>query len=165
MDLPKKIIQVLRSFEGVFSQRVWQWAKVLLIGAILAPGERTVTAILRVMGLWDEQQFQKYHRVLNRAKWSSRAVSRILLLLLIQLFVPATAPVVVGIDETIERRRGSKIAARGIYRDPVRSSKEFFVKTSGLRWISMMLLTPIRLCRARLGLALFDRPCSFPALS
>ncbi|TMF41710.1 MAG: transposase, partial [Chloroflexi bacterium] len=143
MDLPKKIIHVLRSFEGVFSQRVWQWAKVLLIGAILAPGERTVTAILRVMGLWDEQQFQKYHRVLNRAKWSSRAVSRILLLLLIQLFVPATAPVVVGIDETIERRRGSKIAARGIYRDPVRSSKEFFVKTSGLRWISMMLLTPI----------------------
>src|SRR5436305_5276237 len=143
MDLPKKIIQVLRSFEGVFSQRVWQWAKVLLIGAILAPGERTVTAILRVMGLWDEQQFQKYHRVLNRAKWSSRAVSRILLLLLVDLFVPATAPVVVGIDETIERRRGSKIAARGIYRDPVRSSKEFFVKTSGLRWISMMLLTPI----------------------
>ena len=165
MDLPKKIIQVLRSFEGVFSQRVWQWAKVLLIGAILAPGERTVTAILRVMGLWDEQQFQKYHRVLNRAKWSSRAVSRILLLLLVDLFVPATAPVVVGIDETIERRRGSKIAARGIYRDPVRSSKEFFVKTSGLRWISMMLLTPIRLCQTCVGFALFDRACPLSAVS
>jgi hypothetical protein len=143
LDLPIKIIQVLSAFEGIFSGRVWKWAKVLLIGAILAPGERTVAAMLRVMGLADEQQFQNYHRVLNRAKWSSRAASRIVLVLLLKLFVPATAPVVVGIDETIERRRGSKIAARGIYRDAVRSSQEFFVKTSGLRWISMMLLTPI----------------------
>src|SRR5213595_3736094 len=77
------------------------------------------------------------------AKWSSRALSCILLRLLVTLFVAADAPIVVGIDETIERRRGAKIEARGIYRDPVRSSKEFFVKTSGLRWISMMLLTPI----------------------
>ena len=79
MDLPKKIIQVLRQFEEVFSERVWEWAKVILIGAILAPGERTVTAILRVMGQSQEQQFQNYHRVLNRARWSSRALSRILL--------------------------------------------------------------------------------------
>jgi hypothetical protein len=141
--LPKGIIHVLRYFEEIFSERVWEWAKILLIGAILAPGERTVTAILRVMGLQNEKQFQNYHRVLNRAKWSSRALSRILLRLLIQIFVPAFAPIVVGIDETIERRRGAKIAAKGIYRDPVRSSKEFFVKTSGLRWISMMLLAPI----------------------
>ncbi len=70
-------------------------------------------------------------------------MSRILLLLLVEIFVPATAPIVMGIDETIERRRGSKIAARGIYRDPVRSSQEFFVKTSGLRWICLMVLTPI----------------------
>jgi DDE superfamily endonuclease len=143
LNLPKSIIQVLRYFEVAFSERIWEWAKVLVIGAILAPGERTVTAILRVMGLHNEQQFQNYHRVLNRARWSSRALSRILLRLLVQLFVPADAPIVVGLDETIERRRGAKIAAKGIYRDPVRSSKEFFVKTSGLRWISMMLLTPI----------------------
>jgi hypothetical protein len=143
LTLPKRIIQVLRSFEEAFSERVWEWAKVLLIGAILAPGERTVAAILRVMGLQNEQQFQNYHRVLNRAKWSSRALSRLLLRLLVQLFVPGDAPIVVGIDETIERRRGAKIAAKGIYRDPVRSSKEFFVKTSGLRWVSMMLLAPI----------------------
>lgn len=134
---------MLRHFEEVLSERVWEWAKVLLIGAILAPGERTVTAILRVMGLHQERQFQNDHRVLNRAKWSSRALSRILLCLLVQLFVPEEAPIVVGIDETIERRRGAKIAAKGIYRDPVRSSKEFFVKCSGLRWMSMMLLTRI----------------------
>jgi hypothetical protein len=143
LTLPKRIIQVLRHFEEVFSERVWEWVKVLLIGAILAPGERTVAAVWRVMGQENEKQFQNYHRVLNRAKWSSRKLSRLLLLLLVHLFVANDAPIVVGIDETIERRRGAKMAARGVYRDPVRSSKEFFVKTNGLRWISMMLLTPI----------------------
>jgi len=78
MDLPRKIIQVLRLFEEAFSERLWEWTKVLLIGAILVPGERTVTATLRVMGLSQEQHFQDYHRVLNRAKWSGRALSRIL---------------------------------------------------------------------------------------
>src|SRR5258708_38830139 len=121
MDLPGKIIQVLRPFEEAFSKRVWKWAKVLLIGAILAPGERTVAAILRVMGHSTERDFQNYHRVLNRAKWSRRELSRLLLLLLVSGFVPENAPVVIGIDETIERRRGIKIGARGIYLDAVRS--------------------------------------------
>ena len=79
----------------------------------------------------------------GRAKWSSRELSRLLLVLLVRLFFPGNEPLIMGIDETIERRRGRKIAARGVYRDPVRSSKEFFVKTNGLRWISMLLLTPI----------------------
>ncbi len=142
-NLPLAIIHVLRQFEAVFSERVWDWAKVLLVGAILAPGIRTVTGALRVMGLSHETQFQNYHRVLNRATWSSRALSRILLRLLIRTFVSPDAPIVVGLDEHIERRRGAKIAAKGIYRDAVRSSKSFFVKTSGLRWVSMMLLAPI----------------------
>ncbi len=142
-DLPIAIIQVLRPFEWAFSERIWEWAKILVIGAILAPGKRTVTAALRVMGLRGERQFQNFHRVLSRATWSSRVVSRILLGLLLRAFVPVDAPVVVGVDEHIERRRGAKIAAKGIYRDAVRSSKSFFVKTSGLRWMSMMLLTSI----------------------
>src|SRR3989442_4251780 len=143
LTLPKRIIPVLRQFEAVLSERVWEWAKVLVIGAILAPGERTVTAILRVMGCSDEKQFQNYHRVLNRATWSSRELSRLLLGLLVRLFVAGKEPVILGIDETIERRPGRQIASRGVYRDPVRSSKEFFVTTHGLRWISLMLLTPI----------------------
>src|SRR5687767_5065652 len=142
-DLPDAIIHVLRHFESVFSERVWEWAKVLLVGAILAPGTRTVTAALRVMGLSEDIQFQNYHRVLNRDKWSSRHLSRILLRLLLRAFVPPDAPVVLGLDDHIERRRGNKIAAKGIYRDAVRSSKSFFVKTSGLRWLSMMLMAPI----------------------
>jgi hypothetical protein len=142
-DLPVAIITVLRHFEPVFSERVWEWAKLLLVGAILAPGKRTVTAILRVLGLSQEAQFQNYHRVLNRAKWSSYALARILLRLLVRTFLPPDAPIVIGLDDHIERRRGKQIAAKGIYRDPVASSKSFFVKTSGLRWVCMMLLVPI----------------------
>ncbi len=99
-NLPMAIIHVLRQFESVFSERVWDYAKVLVVGAILCPGKRTVTAALRVLGLSGDRQFQNYHRVLNRATWSSRALSRILLRLLVQAFVPADAPIVVGLDDT-----------------------------------------------------------------
>ena len=141
--LPREIVRVLRVFADVFSERTWDWAQVLVIGAILTPGQRTVASVLRVLGLSEERQFQNYHRVLNRACWSSREVSRRLLLALVAAFVPVDGPVLVGLDETIERRRGAKIAAKGIYRDPVRSSKSHFVKTSGLRWISMQLLAEV----------------------
>ena len=136
------MIQVLAPFAPLFSERVFQHAKVLLAGAVLAPGRRTVSSALRAMGLDQERRFHRYHRVLSRASWSSREASRILLGLLVEAFVP-DGPLVLGIDETLERRRGKKIAAKGIYRDPVRSSHGHFVKTSGLRWVCVTLLTPI----------------------
>jgi hypothetical protein len=142
LTLPKDYCALISTFAYIFSQRVWLQVQVLLVGAILAPGKRTVTSVLRVMGLSDEVHFQNYHRVLNRAVWSSLEVSRVLLMLLINTFVP-TGPIVMGIDDTIERRRGAKIKAKGIYRDPVRSSQSHFVKASGLRWLSLMLLVPI----------------------
>jgi hypothetical protein len=140
--LPSALLNVIVSFAPVFSKRVWRHAQVLLIGAILAPGKRTVTAALRVMGLQEEHHFHAYHRVLNRAVWSSLAVSRLLLGLLGTAFAP-TGALVLGWDDHIERRRGERITAKGIYRDPVRSSHSHFVKASGLRWLSLMLLVPI----------------------
>jgi hypothetical protein len=133
---------ILTAFARLFSKRVWQHVQILLLGAILAPGQRTVTTILRVMGLSADKHFQNFHRVLNRAVWSSLEASRVLLGLLIYAFA-LRGPVVLGLDDTIERRRGAKITAKGIYRDPVRSSHSHFVKASGLRWLSLMLLAPI----------------------
>jgi hypothetical protein len=130
------------AFAGLFSRRVWQRVQILLLGAILAPGQRTVTAILRIMGLSSEKHFQNFHRVLNRSIWSSREASQVLLDLLVATFA-IRGTVVLGLDDTIERRRGAKIKAKGIYRDPVRSSHSHFVKASGLRWLSLMVLAPI----------------------
>ena len=140
--LQTEYITILGAFARLFSKRIWEHARILLLGAILSPAERTVTAALRVMGLSWEKHFQNYHRVLNRAVWSSLEASHILLGLLINTFV-SRGPVILGLDDTIERRRGTKIKAKGIYRDPVRSSHSHFVKASGLRWLSLMLLAPI----------------------
>jgi hypothetical protein len=143
MYRPACFAAVIPTFAPVFvQQRSWGHAELLLTGAILAPGKRTVTSLLRIAGLGQERRFTNYHRVLNRAAWDARAAARRLLGLLIAAFVPA-GPVVLGIDDTIERRRGKRIRAKGIYRDPVRSSKGHFVKASGLRWLSLMLLAPI----------------------
>jgi len=136
------MIAILRAFAPLFSARVWDHAQVLLVGAILAPAQRTVAAALRVTGHAQVRQFHRYHRVLSRAVWSELAVGRVLLQLLIAAFAP-TGPLLFGIDETLERRRGKRIAAKGIYRDPVRSSHSHFVKASGLRWVCLMLLVPI----------------------
>lgn len=140
--LPADYLSILTVFAPLFTNCLWTHVQVLVVGAILTPGQRTVTAILRIMGLSHERHFQTYHRVLNRAVWSCWAVSRVLLQLLVSTFA-ATGPILIGIDDTIERRWGAKIKARGIYRDPVRSSHSHTVKASGLRWLSLMLLVPI----------------------
>jgi hypothetical protein len=140
--LPTTMLHLLNPFVPLFSRRLWPHVQVLLAGAILAPGKRTVSAALRVMGLGQTEQFQRYHRLLNRAVWSGRKASRVLLSLLVKTFV-ADGPLVIGVDETLERRWGKKIAAKGVYRDPVRSTQERFVKSSGLRWVCLMLLVPV----------------------
>ena len=132
--LPTTMIRLLAPFAPLFSECVWRHVQVLLAGAILAPGRRTVSSALRAMGLGQQKRFHRYHRVLSRASWSSVEARRVLLRSLVKAFVPE-GPLVVGIDETLERRHGKKIAAKGVYRDPVRSSHKNFVKASGLRWV------------------------------
>ena len=105
LSLPIAFSSALGIFAPVFSHHVWQHAKVLLTGAVLAPGQRIVTAILRIMGHSAEPGFQTYHRVLNRAVWSPLTASRLLLRLLVAVCIPAGV-VVFGLDDTIERRRG-----------------------------------------------------------
>ena len=143
LTLPEAIIPILQPFSTLFQQRTWTKAQVLLVGAILAPRKRAITSALRAMGLSDDAGFAKYHHVLNRAVWSSLRLSRVLLTLLIQHLAQGDGQLAFGIDETIERRRGSRIRAKGIYRDAARSSRSHFAKASGLRWISLMWLADI----------------------
>ncbi len=94
--VPVALTRLIVKFAPVFSKRVWEHAQVLVVGALLAPGKRTVTAMLRVMGLSHERHFQNYHRVLNRARWSSLATARVLLELVVRTFAPKGAVVIVG---------------------------------------------------------------------
>lgn len=143
--LPPEFVATIIAFEPLFSKRIFAHAKLMLLGAMLATGKRTVSSVLRVLGLGHDQRYHKYHRLLSRAQWAPLEAGRMLLLQLLSRFAGEQhQPLVFGIDETIERRRGKQIRAKGIYRDPVRSSKGHFVKASGLRWISLMWLVPIQ---------------------
>ncbi|HYQ93064.1 MAG TPA: transposase [Candidatus Competibacteraceae bacterium] len=142
MPLPEAIIALWTPFAALFTQPVWCHVQVLWMGAVLCRGPRTVAAVLRVMGLGGERRFEPYHRVLSRARWSGLQGAKILLGLLIAI-LPKDWPLVIGADETIERRKGRQIAAKGRYRDAVRSTKGVVVKCYGLKWISLMVLIPL----------------------
>jgi hypothetical protein len=140
--VPQIMRDWLHAFRSGFTAPSWEHVLVLVMGAVLAPGKRTVSACLRMTGRAGTQSFSSYHQILNRARWSSYDMARRLLAMVVRRLVP-DGPVVIGLDDTIERRWGRKITARGIYRDPVRSSHGHFVKASGLRWLSFMVLTPV----------------------
>lgn len=137
--LPAELLPLIVEFAPLLTKPTWGRAKLLLLGALLARGKRTVTACLRIVGLSDEKHFQNYHRVLNRAVWSSLQAGRILIGLIVAL-LPADGVIVIGADDTIERRRGKKIKGIGCYRDAVRSSQQHIVKCFGLKWLSLMVL-------------------------
>lgn len=136
------MVSLVSAFAPLFSDRVFQHAQTLVWGAILAPSKRTVTAALRCMGLKNDKRWTNYHRVLNRAVWSSLAAAKILLGLIL-ILVPVSSPIVLGADDTLERRKGKKIKAKGCYRDAVRSSKKHVIRCFGLKWVAMMVLVPV----------------------
>jgi hypothetical protein len=142
LTLPAELWPLIIEFAPLFSKPVWEHAKVLLVGALLATGTRTVTACLRVMGLSQESVSSPITGLLNRARWSPLAASHLLLQLVVTRFAPQ-GELVLGLADTIERRRGDKINAKGISRDPGRSAHAHFVKARGLRWLCCMLLVQV----------------------
>ena len=142
LSLPIAFTSVIGIFSPVFSRPVWPHVNVLLTGAVLAPGQRTVTARLQIMGRSAASDFQTYHRGLHRAVWSPLTASRLLLRLVVAVCIPRGV-VIFGRDDPIERRRGDQIHATGLDRDPVRSSHAQVVNVSGLRWLACMGLTPL----------------------
>ena len=149
------ILAVLAAFSSEFSRPTWKNIQVLLIGAILCRGPRRVSSVLRVMGLASERNFSKYHRVLSRARWDGLMLAKIMLGLLIKL-LPEPWPILVVVDETLERRRGKKIKAKGLYRDAVQSTQSNVVTSYGLKWECMMLIVPLPWCK---------RPWALPFLT
>ena len=111
VDLPPEIVAILAPFAPLFSDRVWAKAQTLAVGALLATGDRTVSAALRIMGRSQERHFTNYHRVLNRDAWSCLAAGQILLGLIVAV-LPRDWPIVLAADDTIERRNGRHIRPR-----------------------------------------------------
>jgi hypothetical protein len=153
--LTAEIITVLAAFASQFTKPTWKNLQTLFMGVVLCRGPRRITNILRVMGLMHERNFSKYHRILSHAKWNGLALSKILLGLLIQI-LPDSWPILIAVDETLERRKGKNIKAKGVYRDAVRSSQSTVVTCFGLKWECMMLIVPLPWCK---------RPWALPFLT
>src|SRR3954451_10685979 len=149
----------LAPFAAMFTQPTWLNAVALATGALLCLNRRTVCSALRAVDGAADKGFSRFHRFLSRGVWSGLQGSRILLGLLVAAFVPDGEPLVVGVDDSIERRRGGKIRDKGIYRDPVRSSRGFFVKVEGLRWLSFQLLAKPGFARRTWGLPFLTVLC------
>ncbi len=137
--LPVVIVSLLSNFAAAFTKPTWKYAQILLTGAIICNGKRTVSSVLRVMGLAHEPRFERYHRVLSKARWNEFRLARILLGLLIAL-LPSGVPILIALDETLECRSGKKITAKGCYRDACRSSHSLVVKCFGLKWLCAALI-------------------------
>lgn len=138
-----EIIQVLSVFAAAFTVPTFAKVLTLLYGTILAPGRRTVTAALRMVGLADEKHFTNYHRVLNRDHWSPMVLSKLLLGLIIRVFLAAGLPLAMVVDDTLERRRGQKIRYKSRFYDAVLSTAAKVVTSMGLRWICLAILVPV----------------------
>jgi hypothetical protein len=134
---------LVATFAAAFSAPAFAKAVVLLYGTILAPGRRTVSAALRAMGQGADPHFANYHRVLNRDRWSLWVLSRLLLGLIIRLCLPPDAPLLLVIDETLERRAGRKIRYKSWYHDALRMTLPSSNVALGIRWQCLALLTPV----------------------
>jgi DDE superfamily endonuclease len=151
-NLTNEVSDVLAPFQNLFvQQRSWQKAQEMLVGAILCRGKRTVSRVLTIMGLAQSPSYGKYYRVLNRIGWSGLKGAQILLGMILALLTPGKS-IVIGIDETLERRWGKQIWGLGIYRDAVKSSHKHIVKSSGVRWQVMQVLLPLPWSKRAWGL-------------
>jgi hypothetical protein len=165
MFLPPAILTVLSYFQPAFSKPTFNKAVLLVVGTLLARGRRTVTVALRYLGLQHSSNFNKYHHVLSRNRWSSFKISQLLLKLLVATFIPKGAPLEIVIDETLERRWGPKITKRGHYRDALLSGKKISVANSGLRWITMALVVRLPWTRLRWALPFLSVLSTPPKIS
>jgi len=141
LSLPITFTRVMGVFAPVCSPPVWPHVKGLLTGAVLAPGQRTVTAVLPIMGLSAAADVHTSHRVLKRAVWSPLHASRLRLRRVVAVCI-LWGVVIFGLDDSHARRRGAQLNATGLDRDPVRSAPASGVNVRGRRGLACRVRPP-----------------------
>ena len=153
-NLPVPILSVLSIFLTLFSQPSFNNLLVIMQGHILCKGRRTITEVLKRLGLGKIKNYSKYHDFFSKAKWSTLKGAQVLLLKLISL-IPGDE-ITFSFDTTVERRKGPKIKSLGIQRDAVRSTKARKVLVPGLNWL---------VCTIHVQLPWSSRKWALPVLS
>ncbi len=154
LGLPREAATLLGRFAPAFAGSVFVRWVVLLLGAILTTGRRTVQNILRTVGPIAVGHFSSFHRVFSKRRWSMWRVGRVLATLIVELLVPDGVIDLVG-DDTVEEHRGKNVYGKGCHRDAVRSKGKFTAFRWGHKWVVLCIL--VRLPFAR-------RPWALPIL-
>lgn len=151
-NLPPDMVALLAPFANIFARRKsFSKMQILMMGALLAKGGVTVCACLRAVGLASTRQFSRFHRLLNRDRLDMLLGAKLLLFMLVNRFC-VDGILSFSCDDTLERRRGRKIKARGWFRDAVLSTPQQVVTSQGLRWMPVMLLVSVPLVKRIMAL-------------
>jgi hypothetical protein len=154
-NLPASILSVLTIFLPLFSKPTFNKFLLLFHAHVLCKGHRTVTALLKRLGLRHINNFSDYHSFFNKNKWSALDGAKILFLKLISL-LPENESISIVLDTTVERRKGPQIKSINIQRDAVRSTKSRKVLVPGLLWLA---------CTLQIKLPWVDKVWALPFLS
>src|SRR5216683_4921028 len=130
---------LLQAFAVAFTQPTFQRWLLLLVAALLTPGRRTVSNVLRTVHSLVVGHPSSYHRVFSSRRWSAWRLSRTLTTFILTHWVP-TGPVVLVGDDTVEAHPGRKVFGKARHRDAVRSSHTFTAYRWGHKWIVMTVL-------------------------
>lgn len=159
------IVPFMCPFAVAFTRPTFQHVLTLMSGTLLASGRRTVASALRAIGLIDERHFTTYHRVLNPAVWSPLQLSVILLRMIIDAFIAADQPLIIAVDDTLERRYGPRVAHKGIYHDAVRSKPGHPATTTGIRWLCCTAIVRLPWSSRSWALPFLTIPAPSPVVS
>lgn len=154
IPLPSAAERLLLEFSGAFSRPTYARWLILVVGAIVTTGRRTVQNTLRTVEGLAPGHWSSYHRVLSRRRWSSWPLARVLARLILDRFAATGVVALVG-DDTVDEHRGKKVYGKACHRDAVRSTRSFTAYRWGHKWVVLSILV-------RLPFA--SRPWALPVL-
>jgi len=154
LAIPKAAEPLVSAFSVAFTRPTFQRALILILSAILAIRQRTVTNLLRVVAPLAHGHWSDFHRVLCRAAWSCWPLAKVLAAMVLEL-IPPDQPVVCPVDDTTPQHKGKRVYGKGRHHDAVRSTHTHTVWVWGHKWVVLAI---------NIKFSFASRPWSLPVL-
>jgi hypothetical protein len=133
MELVPGFTQLLQGLSASMTTPTFHSLMTVLTGWVFA-SRRTVTRMILAAGEAADKHYSSYHRLLSAARWSLDAVG----LAVFDLIAPYLGDVVMlGVDDTLARKRGLKMFGAGMHHDPLLSSRGKAITNWGHSWVML----------------------------
>jgi hypothetical protein len=154
LTLPPSLMALLAVFQPCFTAPSFRTFCGLAAGFLAQPGRRTVCGMLTGAGLSRLWSHHRAHRFFSHARWGSEGLGLALARLVVTLLVPAGAPVLVAVDDTLFKRTGPTVHAIGWFHDG--SAKGPKQAGLGNNWVICAVIVTLPFC---------SRPVALPVLA